>query len=73
MEEACGALKLTAQDMLGFGVIEGILPEGEDFVKAPAAIKASFAAALKEFRSMGQEQIISQRYARFRRLGGPFA
>lgn len=73
VEEACEALKLTAQDMLRFGVIEGILKEGQDMVLAPSNIKTAFQEALKEFRGMKAAQIQEQRYARFRKLGGIFS
>lgn len=71
--EASEALKLSAQDMLGFGVIEGILPEGEDFSLALSAVREAFEKALKEYAGMSGERIRQERYDRFRRLGGNWA
>ena len=73
MVEASEALKLSAQDMLDFGVIEGILPEGEDFSQAFSALREAFEAALTGYQGMTGEQIRQERYARFRRLGGDWA
>ena len=70
VEEASDALRLTAQDMFRFGVIEGILPEGEQFSSAAPAIRAAFAEALDEYSAMNGEQIRQDRYTRFRKLGG---
>lgn len=70
VEEASQALKLSAQDMLGFHVIEKILPEGKDYELAASSIKAAFSKALKRFDKMTPDEIRAQRYERFRRLGG---
>ena len=70
VEEASEALKLSAKDMLGFEVIEDILPEGEQFELAAPAIKAAFSRDLEQFSKFDQEAIQQQRYERFRKLGG---
>ena len=71
--EASEALKLSAQDMLAFGVIEGILPEGDGFSEALPAVQLAFEEALIGFDGMTGEEIRQARYARFRRLGGDWA
>ena len=73
VEEASEALKLSAKDMLGFEVIEDILPEGEQFELAAPAIKAAFSRDLEQFSKFDQEAIQQQRYERFRKLGGHWA
>lgn len=70
VEQAAKALRLSAQDMLGFGVIEKILPEGEECGLALESVRQAFASALNAYRDMDQEQIRAERYARFRALGG---
>lgn len=70
VEEASEALKLSAQDMLTFHVIEKILPEGEDYEQAAPSIQAAFSDALKRFDGISPQEIRTQRYERFRRLGG---
>jgi acetyl-CoA carboxylase carboxyl transferase subunit alpha len=72
VREASEALKLSAQDMLSFGVVEAVLPEGEDFSLARAAVKEAFTAAFASFDGMTGGEIRAQRYARFRALGGAF-
>ncbi|MDD2560724.1 MAG: carboxyltransferase subunit alpha [Eubacteriales bacterium] len=68
--QASEALKMSAQDMLSFGVIEGILPEGKDFELALPAVRDAFDEALKSFERLTGEDIRRQRYERFRGLGG---
>ncbi|NLW20965.1 MAG: acetyl-CoA carboxylase carboxyl transferase subunit alpha [Clostridiales bacterium] len=70
VDEASEALKLSAQDMLRFGVIEGILQEGSQFELAADAIRNAFRKGLKQLQGLSGEQIRDQRYARFAKLGG---
>ncbi|MDD4080781.1 MAG: carboxyltransferase subunit alpha [Eubacteriales bacterium] len=73
VEEASEALKMSARDMLAFGVIEGILPEGEDFAQAFTSVKGAFEGALEGFDKMTGDEIRQERYERFRGLGGDWA
>jgi acetyl-CoA carboxylase carboxyl transferase subunit alpha len=73
VREASEALRLSAEDMLSFGVVEAILPEGEDFALARDSVKTTFVKALSAFDGMDGAAIRAQRYERFRRLGGIFA
>lgn len=70
VKEAAEALKLSAPDMLAFGVIEGILEEGEGCEQAAASIREAFREGLAAFRRMGGAKIRLQRYERFRGMGG---
>jgi len=70
VKEAAEALKLSAPDMLAFGVIEGILEEGEGCEQAAASIRTAFREGLAAFRRMGGARIRLQRYERFRGMGG---
>ncbi len=71
--EASEALKLSAQDMLRFGVIEGILPEGEDQLRWMQGVHQAFSAALHHYQGMSGEQIREDRMRRFRSIGGHVA
>ncbi|HSK69586.1 MAG TPA: carboxyltransferase subunit alpha [Candidatus Limnocylindria bacterium] len=73
VREASEALRLSAEDMLSFGVIEAVLPEGEGFALARDSVRDAFTAALASFDGMDGEAVRAQRYDRFRRLGGVFA
>ncbi len=59
--------------MLNFGVVEGIIPEGDGFEEALPGVRDAFQKALDQYQGMTGEQIRQERYARFRRLGGDWA
>lgn len=73
VKEASEALKLSAQDMLQLGVIEGILPEPEDRALWPQELRQAFSQALAAYKGMDGTAIQEERYARFRRMGGDFS
>ena len=71
--EACDALKLTAQDLLGFGLIDGIIPEPEGGAQNdPAALFAALDRAMEEqleaLRAKDADTLVHERYARYRRI-----
>ena len=73
-EEAASAMKLTAPDMLRFGVIDEIIKEPlggahRDTAKAAANIKAYLARTLDELSTLGMDQLLELRYQRYRALG----
>lgn len=72
--EACEALKLTAQDLLAFGVIDGIIPEAlggaqRDTKSLYAAIDAEIARALTELDALSAQELVESRYDKYRRIG----
>ena len=72
--EACAALKLTAQDLMGFGVIDGIIPEAlggaqQDTAALYAAIDAEIEKALGELDALSSEELIQSRYDKYRKIG----
>ena len=72
--EACAALKLTAQDLLGFGVIDGIIPEAvggaqRDTKTLFAAIDEAIARGLNELDGLSAQELIDARYAKYRKIG----
>ncbi len=72
--QAAEALKITAPDLLGLGVIDTIVPEPPggahcDPLAAGASLDAAIAAALAEVGALGSEARLDQRYAKFRRMG----
>jgi len=73
-DEACAALKLTAQDLLGFGVIDGIIPEAvggaqRDTKTLFAAIDEAIARGLNELDGLSAQELIDARYAKYRKIG----
>jgi len=74
---AAAALKMTAQDLLDLGLIDGIVPEpGEgahsDPDKAADALRQTLRNALAELSPMSPRQLIDERYEKFRRMGSFF-
>jgi len=76
-ELAANALKLTAQDLLGLGLIDGIVPEpGEgahtDMDQAAENLRLTLRAALAELRALDPAHLVEARYQKFRRMGSFF-
>jgi acetyl-CoA carboxylase carboxyl transferase subunit alpha len=75
--EAAASLRLTAGDLLEMKIIDGIVPEppgGAHLNPEPAmeAVRVTLKAALDELGKMTPEQLVEQRYGRFRAMGNFF-
>ena len=73
-EDAARALRLTAPDLLEFGLIDQIVPEPPggahiNHQEAGSFLDASLSDALRSVRDLGSEERISKRYDKFRRMG----
>jgi len=73
-EKAAEALKLTAQDALGFGVVEEIVPEPlggahRNPEQVAADLKAAILRHLSEASALPVQEMLDRRYSRFRGLG----
>jgi acetyl-CoA carboxylase carboxyl transferase subunit alpha len=71
---AADALKLTAQDLLQFKVIDGIIPEPlggahRDPDAMAKNISETILAAVEELKSKTAGKLIEERYKRFRKIG----
>ena len=74
---AAAALKLTAPDLLSLGLIDAIVPEpGEgahtDPDNAADALRMMLRIGLSELTSLSEQQLIDERYEKFRRMGSFF-
>jgi acetyl-CoA carboxylase carboxyl transferase subunit alpha len=74
---AAAALKMTAEDLLALSVIDGIVPEPEggaqnDLDGSASALKKILKTALAELGQLSREQLIADRYDKFRRMGNVF-
>lgn len=72
--EACAALKLTAQDLLSYGVIDGIIPEAlggaqRDTASLYQDIDEAIANALGELDAFSAQELVEKRYAKYRKIG----
>jgi acetyl-CoA carboxylase carboxyl transferase subunit alpha len=66
-------MKLTADDLKAFDIIDVILPEGEGLHLEPEvgfeALKHELQQAMKKTLSMNKEQLLSERYLKYRQMG----
>ena len=72
--EACDVMKLTAQDLLGLGVIDEIVPEAvggaqRDAEKLYRTLDTALCRTLGSLTDMAGDALVAQRYDRFRRIG----
>ena len=72
--EAASALKLSAQDLKQLGIIDGIVPEPiggahNDHVEAAQLLKDTVLNALAELDKLSMDQLLQQRYDKFRSFG----
>lgn len=73
-KEAARKMKLTAEDLLGYGIIDDIVlePSGGAHKKPEAAadaLKQYLVMQLNELEQVPREQLINHRYERFRKFG----
>jgi acetyl-CoA carboxylase carboxyl transferase subunit alpha len=72
-EQAARDMKLTAQDLLQFGIIDGIIPEPQggahnDFDRMAQNIKTVLEADLQDLMEMPTEEMLEKRYHKFRKM-----
>ena len=74
--EACDIMKLTAQDLYNFGIVEKIIKEPRGGVQiAPEqlflSLDASLNETLSELSHMSGDELARDRYNKFRKIGQP--
>ncbi len=73
-EEAARILKLTAEDLLGLGIIDEVIPEPPggahmDPSSAAAALRRSISASLADLQALSAHELLHRRHERLRHLG----
>ena len=73
-EVAAEQLRLTADKMLGFGLIDGIIPEPDggahwDYSKAAEILKNYLIPVIAELKSMTPEERVEKRIEKFSKMG----
>jgi acetyl-CoA carboxylase carboxyl transferase subunit alpha len=68
---------LTARDLVGFGLVDGIIPEPPegahtDMDQAANSLRQTLRAALEELGKLSSRELIEQRYVKFRKMGNYF-
>ena len=76
VKEAAEALKLTANDLLKIGVIDEVIPEPlegahKDWETTFENFKKALKKHLKELQTLSKEELVEQRYRKFRKIGAP--
>ncbi len=72
--EAAAALKLTAEDLLGLGLIDGMIKEPlggahRSFEDMADEIKKTVDRDLEELKKVSKSELIEKRYQKFRQMG----
>ncbi len=72
--EAAAAMKITADSLLGLGIIDEVLPEPSGAAHSdPAAMIATVKAAVlrrvRELKKLPVDELVARRYAKLRRMG----
>ncbi|MFD0716473.1 acetyl-CoA carboxylase carboxyltransferase subunit alpha [Paenibacillus sp. GCM10027626] len=73
-DEAASVMKITASDLAEFNVIEEIIPEPQggahrDYTAQSELIREALWRHVQELMQMSPEQLIQDRYEKFRRIG----
>jgi len=73
-KEAAGIMKITAEDLNGFGLIDRVIPEHEDGVHEDPSVtvdhlKEALISELKRYSELSSDEIVSSRYEKFRQMG----
>jgi acetyl-CoA carboxylase carboxyl transferase subunit alpha len=77
-EQAAAALKLTAQDLMGLKLIDGIIPEPpggaqEDPEAAAGFLRQQLRCSLDRLVGLSPDELVEHRCAKFRNMGNFFA
>ncbi len=72
--DAAEVLRITAPDLLKLGVIDAVIPEPpggahRNWDAAAAELRVTIRSALGELRVLSCDDLVHQRYAKFRRIG----
>ncbi|MDD5746119.1 MAG: acetyl-CoA carboxylase carboxyltransferase subunit alpha [Candidatus Omnitrophica bacterium] len=72
--EAAEALKITAPDLLKFGIVDEMVPEPlggahRDYKQTAAALKATLKKSLAALKDIPSAELVQKRYDKFRRIG----
>ena len=69
-DEAAEALKLTAQDLYKFGIVEKVISEeGKDDAQICSELKAELVSRLRVLKNTDTDTLLQKRYDKFRAIG----
>lgn len=75
-DEAASRLRLTSDDLIGFGIVDEVIPEPlggahRDASGTIARVLTAIDSAIAELATVPVEGLLDRRYAKFRRIGTP--
>ena len=62
-------MKITADELLEYGLIDGIIPEGK---KCIPAIKRMLASEISRLSRMSETALVEERYKKYRNIEGRY-
>ena len=67
--EACDVMKITAEELLDFGLIDGIIPENEHLMKS---VDQMLISEIKKLKKLKPSALGKMRYEKFRNIDGDY-
>ena len=72
--EAANALKLTGEHLIKFGIVDEVIPEPlggahKNPEQVAADLKSTILKYIQELSSLSLDELVEQRYAKFRSIG----
>lgn len=68
-KEAAEKMKLTAKDLYDFKIVDKIIKEDGEFEKIALNLKKEILKEIKNLKALSKEDLIEQRYQKFRKIG----
>ena len=68
-QEAAEKMKLTAQDLYEFKIIDKIIGESNGFESTAKNMRQEILSTIKELNKMSKAELVEQRYSKFRQIG----
>lgn len=68
--EACDIMKITAGELLEYGLIDGIIPEGKQTL---SAIRKMLVTELSRLSRLNEQTLLAERYRKYRHIEGEYA
>jgi acetyl-CoA carboxylase carboxyl transferase subunit alpha len=73
-DKAARALRMTGKDLLAMGVVDEVIAEPiggahRDHREAAASLKSYLIRSIRELKDLPSDQLLDERYAKFRRMG----
>ncbi len=68
--EACDIMKITAGELLEFGLIDGVIPEGKQTL---STIRKMLSTELARLSKLSEQALVAERYRKYRHIEGEYA